>query len=115
MDEVPAGAEVVCPLTLGGHVDHRLVREAAKQAGCVGRFYADYPYVTQVDAPVANRVPTGWMPEVLPISEAGVEAWSEAIGLYASQTSTFWNGKAAMETELRNYLREFGGVRLWRR
>jgi LmbE family N-acetylglucosaminyl deacetylase len=114
-EELPQETVVVCPLTLGGHVDHRLVREAAEQSGCVGRFYADYPYVAQVDSNITRRVPTGWSAEVLPVSETGVDAWAEAMALYASQASTFWENHAAMKAELCEYLQEFGGVRLWSR
>jgi hypothetical protein len=53
--------------------------------------------------------------EVLPVSKEGVEAWVEAIALYASQTSTFWKNRAAMEAELHEYLQKFWGVRLWKR
>jgi len=112
-ENVPAGAGVVCPLTLGGHVDHRLVRAAAEQAGCVGSYYADYPYVAQVDANIADRLSAGWGAQVFPISEAGVAAWGEAMALYASQMSTFWPDRAAMEAEVHGYLRGFGGLRLW--
>ncbi|HLF90362.1 MAG TPA: PIG-L family deacetylase [Anaerolineales bacterium] len=105
--------EIVCPLTLGGHVDHRLVRAAAEQAGCVGRYYADYPYVAQGDANVTNWLPARWRAQVLSISEPGIKAWAEAIAMYSSQLSTFWPDRAAMEAELRGYLQRFGGLRLW--
>jgi len=112
--EIPRNVEIVCPLTLGGHVDHRLVRAAAEQAGCVRRYYADYPYAEQGDAGVANQIPEGWHAQVLSISEPGIEAWVEAAAMYASQMSTFWADRAAMEAELRGYLQRFGGLWLWR-
>jgi LmbE family N-acetylglucosaminyl deacetylase len=111
--KIPLETEVVCPLSLGGHVDHRLARAAAEQAGRVGRYYADYPYVAQVDAGVNQRLPEGWRARVFPISEYGMEAWAEAIAIYASQMSTFWPDHAAMEAELCGYLHKFGGLRLW--
>ena len=113
--EIPPETESVCPLTLGGHVDHRLVRTAAEQAGCVGRYYADYPYVARGDADITIRLPAGWRAQVLPISEPGIKAWTEAIAMYTSQMSTFWPDRAAMEAELRGYLQRFGGLRLWHR
>jgi len=114
-NETPPETGVVCPLTLGGHVDHRLVRLAAEQAGCISRYYADYPYVAQVDADVARRLPTGWAVEVTPISEKGLQAWADAMALYVSQMSTFWANRTGMETELRGHLQTFGGIRMWAR
>lgn len=42
---LPPDANVVCPLALGGHVDHRLTRSASERLGIPLWFYADYPYV----------------------------------------------------------------------
>lgn len=110
---IPAGTLVVCPLTLGGHVDHQLVRTAAERAGRVSRYYADFPYVMRADVHLEKYVPAGWKPEVFPISHAGMQAWEEAAALYVSQFSTFWRGRAALQAELHAYCQQFGGIQLW--
>lgn len=112
-EQILAETRVVAPLTVGGHVDHRLVREAFEQTGRAGRYYADYPYAAQ-NARVADRVPAGWTADIFPVSERGFNAWGEAVALYASQLSSFWANRAVMEGALRDYLQEVGGIRLWR-
>ena len=47
---LPAEARLVSPMTLGGHIDHQLVRSAAESLGRPVWYYADYPYV--VDDPL---------------------------------------------------------------
>ncbi|MCZ7552073.1 MAG: hypothetical protein M5U05_05720 [Anaerolineales bacterium] len=42
---IPAEAQVVCPLAIGGHVDHRLTRAAAEAARQALLYYLDFPYV----------------------------------------------------------------------
>ncbi len=44
-EKLPPDSQLVCPLTLGNHVDHRLTRMAAENLGEPLLYYADYPYV----------------------------------------------------------------------
>jgi LmbE family N-acetylglucosaminyl deacetylase len=111
---LPAGANLVCPLGLGGHVDHQLVRAAAESLGQPLWYYADYPYVLQ-EGPALERLSAGLRPLSCPVSAGGLQAWAEAVACYRSQISTFWPDAAAMEAELHAYSRAYGGVRLWRR
>jgi hypothetical protein len=41
---LPPDWQLVCPLTLGNHVDHQLVRQAAERIGRPLCYYADLPY-----------------------------------------------------------------------
>ncbi|MGD2158934.1 MAG: PIG-L family deacetylase, partial [Anaerolineales bacterium] len=109
--ELPHGAKLVCPLALGGHVDHRLTRAAAEGLGRPLWFYAEYPYVLQHDGPL---VPEGWGSELQPISPPGVRAWQESVAAHASQISTFWPDLEAMRTAIQAYARQLGGVMLFR-
>ena len=111
---VPPGANLVCPLTLGGHVDHRLVRRAVEKLGRDLWYYADYPYVVREGAQLDDL--TANLRSVLfQVSKEGRRAWEQAVATYASQISSFWENTAAMRDSLRAYLKEQGGVRLWRR
>jgi len=113
--QLPANATVVCPLTLGGHVDHRLTRAAAEQIGCPMWYYADYPYAL-VEAEKLEALPqSGWETTDFPVSEAGLEAWIASVAAYTSQASTFWPDVPTLRAALREYWQGSGsGVRLWK-
>jgi LmbE family N-acetylglucosaminyl deacetylase len=108
---------LVSPLSLGNHVDHRLVRAAAEQAarkvGCGLWFYADYPYAVQMDTEWAKLIPND-MPKVCwPVSRPALSAWQTAASAYKTQISTFWGSLAEMRVALEQYLRSGGGSCLW--
>jgi LmbE family N-acetylglucosaminyl deacetylase len=103
-------AQVCVPLTLGNHIDHTLVRRAAEGLTLPIRlgYYADFPYVIQAEHEV--DVPNQ---QVYPVLEQDVTAWGDAIALYPSQASTFWQDEAQMREELSLYWQKGGGSRLW--
>ncbi|MCL4559938.1 MAG: PIG-L family deacetylase [Chloroflexi bacterium] len=116
--ELPAGVRLVSPLTLGGHIDHRLTRQAAENEAVRCRvknlgYYADYPYAVQKVNKIAEVVPQGWERVVYPVSHAGLENWQAAISTYASQISTFWPDLSKMREELRKYWGRETGISLW--
>jgi LmbE family N-acetylglucosaminyl deacetylase len=111
---------LVCPLALGGHVDHRLTRAAVERVelgGPVGKvwYYADFPYVLDDSALLVQLAKGGWDWQVFPISPLGLQAWQRSMAAHTSQVSTFWSGVPEMEASIRNYCEETGGVRLWRK
>lgn len=108
-ENLPEDAAVICPLTLGGHVDHRLTRKAAEQLGIPLLYYADYPYVLY-DTPESRKLDDF---NVYTVSPKGLEAWQDAVSEYQSQISTFWYDEASMRTSIRAYWEKFGGIRLW--
>jgi len=108
-------SRLVCPLALGGHVDHRLTRAAVEKLGREVWYYADYPYACQDASGLEALATSGWRVTVFHLSEAGVEAWVGAVAAHASQISTFWPGRAAMQAEIRAYARRMGGIHLWRK
>jgi len=126
---VPPEAELVCPLGIGGHVDHRLVRLAGEGLERRVWYYADFPYVVWMgvapdragDELTGDRDSPGSgsgrpVESVLfPISDAALDAWVESVAAHASQISSFWAGVEEMEAALRSYCRGVGGIRLWRR
>jgi len=118
---LPTNASLVAPLGLGGHVDHRLTRQAAGQLVTARPdldllFYADLPYVLQGASVVhgpASTVGESLEPVKESISEQGLQAWQSAAAAYRSQISSFWTGPEAMASDLRRYW-ENGGGRLFR-
>jgi LmbE family N-acetylglucosaminyl deacetylase len=110
----PTNTHLVCPLALGGHVDHRLTRQAAEKLALPLWYYADYPYVLQAHGPLAGEGNVAhWQEYRFSISEAGQQAWGRAIAAYASQISTFWVDLSAMKAALEEYSRSVGGLLLW--
>ncbi len=97
-------ARLVAPLTLGDHVDHRLVRAAAEKVGLPLHFYADFPYVLRTG--LAAEL-TG---KYYPISPGGMVAWQDAIAAHRSQISTFWESLDEMRAEIKSYYQHMGGI-----
>ena len=110
---LPEDAELVCPMTIGGHVDHRLARAGAERLERRLWYYADVPHVFRHPGDPDKLIQDRWIRQVFPISEAGLTAWQQAVAAHASQISSFWPNLEAMRTAIDNYCRENEGVRLW--
>ncbi|HJW89470.1 MAG TPA: PIG-L family deacetylase [Anaerolineales bacterium] len=110
---LPARANLVSPLGLGGHVDHRLARAAAETLDRPLWYYADYPYVLGW-VEEASQVTAGMEAVSFPVSPAALEAWEAAVAAHASQISTFWSDGEAMRAALHDYYHRSGSFQLWR-
>jgi len=112
---LPVEAEIVCPIGIGGHVDHRLVRAAAELLGRNLWYYADFPYVMENPRQIDQLRRDGWMERRFKISESGLKAWYESIAAHKSQVSTFWGDLTVMKEMVEHYVEMAGGARLWRK
>ncbi len=112
-DMLPEAVQLVCPLTLGDHVDHKLTRAAVEKLGCRVWYYADYPYVINHLEEIYILKKSGWKDQLFCVSDAGMEAWKQAVSAYRSQISSFWLDIESLEKELEEYREFFGGVMLW--
>lgn len=112
---LPQRAEIVCPLTLGNHVDHQLTRAAAEHLGRRLWYYADVPYVAQHGEELLELPKAGWEAVTFPLSAQAVAAWQAAIAAHASQISSFWPSLEKMRAAMAAYAAENGGLRLWRK
>ncbi len=101
------------PLAVGGHVDHRLTRQAAEGLARGLHYYADLPYATRLGDP-EDHLPPDAEQVVTPLAPQEVDAWVEAILTYRSQFSTFWTGEEALRAELQRLLDRYGAFPLWR-
>ena len=115
--EIEAGARVISPAGVGGHVDHKLTRKAAEWIRGGGRrirlgYYADFPYVLR-ESGNSSEIEGAWRPEIFPVPDLALEKWGEAIALYGSQFSSFWKDAAEMQGQLAGYRTETGGCRLY--
>jgi len=111
---IPAETQVVAPLAVGGHVDHRLVHEAAKNLGVTVWYYADYPYIEYAGQEEWVRLAQRDHVD-LAVSNSGLQAWISSIAAHTSQVSTFWPDLEAMAVAVGAYHGRVGGVRLFKR
>ncbi len=100
---LPPQAQVVCPLALGDHVDHQLVRRAAERLERPMLYYSDYPYVLESMDILEQMKRAGWSTIPHSISESGMVAWEEAVSTHTSQISTFWSDSTPMRAALRSF------------
>lgn len=111
---LPVNAQVVCPLGLGGHVDHRLTRAAAEMTGRPLFYYPDYPYVLKESHHLETLAQSGWVPIRYNISAEGITRWQAAIAAHSSQISTFWSDLTSMRQAVKAY-RDQIGLNLWQK
>lgn len=103
---------LVCPLSLGGHVDHVLARRAAESLHRPLRYYADIPYLLnnpQVLDPAVARLQN----ELYRISAEGLKAWLEGVAAYKSQISSLLKTEGTLFDAIHSYWEGWHGVRLW--
>ena len=107
---LPKEARLVCPLTIGDHIDHRLTRAAAEGLGIPLVYYAEYPYICDEDQSV---LPENLQSTVSFVSPAGLRAWQDAVEAHGSQISTFWTNLEDMRLGIQEYYQKMGGIHLW--
>ena len=109
-EKLQPDTQVVCPLTLGKHVDHRLTRMAAERLGVPLLFYADYPYILSAQNQTVFEKP----PSIHTcISNQALEAWQMAVAAHQSQISTFWASLDEMRVAIEEYLQMMDGIKLF--
>lgn len=111
---IPPRSRIVCPLTVGDHVDHQLVRAAAERLSRQVWYYADFPYIQMHPSQLAPKI-GGLGSEDFHLSESALGAWIDASAAYRSQINSFWTSPDAMEEAIRDYYRESRGFHLWRK
>jgi len=116
--QLPPHGRIIAPLTVGKHVDHQIVRQAAEMVfGNYLFYYEDYPYA-QIPGALAEIIPPEspeWTAVTIPLSAAALPVKAKAIEAYVSQVSTFFNGRDDLLRQITSYAQSIGGERLWRK
>ena len=116
IEALPPTEQVISPLGVGGHVDHRLTRTAAEMASRDLSYYEEIPYAEKW---LALRRTLGhradWEHQVVPFEEVDLEAKIAACSAYASQIEGLYKTPQRLDRALRRRFRNLGGERLWRR
>jgi LmbE family N-acetylglucosaminyl deacetylase len=103
---------LVCPLAVGGHVDHRITRRAAEMLNLPLWYYADIPYRLKYPESLPPMV-EGMASKTFFISARGLSAWQDSIAAHASQISSLFADEQDMRQQIKEYLQINAGLPLW--
>jgi LmbE family N-acetylglucosaminyl deacetylase len=103
LSALPPETRLVCPLAVGGHIDHHLVRQAAEALNRPLWFYADFPYAARGNASVEGLIPPGAQPEKVELNQSTIDKWVDVAACYQSQISTFWSSRQELAQAIRSY------------
>ena len=93
---------VVCQFAIGGHVDHILVRKAVERLNRSVLYLADIPYLLKRPGELETFA-LGMQARVTRVTEAGIDAWAEAVAAYESQLAAIFEHPAALLDAIRAY------------
>jgi len=105
---------LVCPLSLGSHVDHVLVRQGTELLGRPLLYFIDVPYIFSCSDELEPKS-AGMQESVHPVTESSLSRWKEAALAYKSQISTLgeaFDTPEKVQVSLQSYWAECGGLRL---
>lgn len=106
---VSRNSMVYAPLTVGHHVDHQVVRQAAQASGRPLTYYEEFPYAEDAQAVQVALGKGQWQARLVSLCEQALEAKTAAIARYRSQLSTFWADEAEMAASVRAFAERIGG------
>lgn len=105
---------LVCQLSVGSHIDHVLVRQAAELLGRPLLYDIDIPYVLNKPEEFVPKS-EGMNEATYSITEAGLKSWQEAVLAYKTQLPVLGDAMSTPENALdsiRSYWWEWKGIRL---
>jgi LmbE family N-acetylglucosaminyl deacetylase len=103
---------IVCPLSIGNHVDHVLVRTAVEKLQRPLLYYADIPYLIDNPQQLDGKV-DGLLATTFSVTEDGLRAWQTGSAAYASQISVLFSDLESMRKAIRQYWKRERGLCLW--
>jgi len=109
VDKLPETSVLYFPLSLGDHVDHRILFEIGLElcaSGSQVRFYEDYPYAEEYKV---NGSRNKWRAEVIPVT---IETKLRAACSYASQLRGLGGSPSALEKRLHSFAASVGDGKL---
>lgn len=106
---------LVCQLSVGSHVDHVLVRQAAELLGRPLHYVVDIPYLFHKPHELESKA-AGMKESVHSVTEAGLRSWQEAILEYKSQIAVLgeaFDTPEKVRESIQSYWAERKGIGLW--
>ncbi len=112
--ELKASDTLVCPLALGGHVDHVIVRAAIESLDLPIFYYTDIPYLFehQDELPAAT---SNMISRHISVSTEGLAAWQDGIDAYESQLSSLFLDSQEMRNLIQDYCSLNHGQLIWKK
>jgi LmbE family N-acetylglucosaminyl deacetylase len=106
-------AQIVAPFGVGNHIDHRIVNEISRELRIDMLYYLDFPYVfTGKDQESELRL-NDMRHNNYELDYLAIKKWIQAIALYKSQISSFWESEGDMENSIMEYYKNLGGTKLF--
>lgn len=105
---------IVCPLAIGGHVDHIITRKAVESLGRPLWYYADVPYVLW-DSDALAPTTEGMAGKSFFVSPQGLAGWQDSIEAHASQVTSLFVDVPDMRQKIKEYSQNRNGLTLWER
>ena len=115
---LPPHGEIYLPLTVGHHVDHQLLLQAAKslQGLEATHYYEDFPYVRTEGALAAILGDEKeWRQQIVPLSPYALEARIEAIACYRSQIDILFGDLDQLREQVVSEVTARHGERFWQK
>jgi len=103
---------LMCPLAVGLHVDHVIVRQAAESVKMPITYYTDFPYVEYLPDALAPAC-TGMRGAPVTVSQDGLSHWIAAMREYKSQD--LYPTQDITAQKITEYWAKINGVFLWRK
>lgn len=104
---------LICPLSVGNHVDHQLTRKASESLGRPILYYQDVPYLFNFPEQLAEFSRSMQL-QVFPFSLQALETWQETIRLYSSQFDSLFVDLKSMQESINRYYNVHQGMNLWK-
>ena len=116
LNQISQGLEdsdtIVCPLALGSHVDHVIVRAATERLKRPLLYYSDVPYLFNHENEL-TAVAAGLQTRHFSVSDQGLLAWQTGIEAYDSQLLSLFLDKLEMRAQISGYHARHNGQILW--
>lgn len=107
------GDSLFCPLAVGEHVDHLIVRRACESLGIPFTYYIDFPYVDYVPEKLEPAT-RGLTKHFQGVSGDGLKHWMHAACMY--KTQELYKKQGIMRRRIYEYWSAYGpGIYLWRK
>ena len=118
LQDILTGSDMIfAPLGLGGHVDHKIVREAAKGLPLDVTYYEEFPYaINGSDMEIsrqAHEVSQNLKPYVL---SCDLNIWQASASHYRSQVRRLFGNADMFKSQLSQYAHRYGAqpcCRIW--
>lgn len=109
-DELRPNDKVMCPLAVGNHVDHVVLRRAAENLDVPLIYYVDFPYIDYQPEKLDDAV-IGLVKHAETISSEGLSYWTKAVSEYVSQD--LYATQDITREKITEYWTHINGIFLW--